>query len=322
LYLVGLIRWPHNNKSRPGRPYVYSPTVILRCFIVRVWFRLDSNRALREYLAMEMPYNRKVMRGCGLSRVPSRRTFDRRLVTISADIKNRITTMGELFVRKKIVDPSILSADSTLVKAKGHVWHKSSMKKKVVPCSGIDIDARWGFSHTKGWIFGYKLHLISSTGSIIVPLAADFTTANIPDNQMYSILTARSLPVTIVKRTLYMSADPGYDDHALYDLSTELGFRLLCPVQRYKNTPANRIKLIEFYKSKVGQAIYSLRSTSIEPLIGHIKSAFRIDPLPIRGYAKSCVIVLLSVLLYQILVYYNCKINKNNPMGIKYMLGT
>ena len=128
------------------------------------------------------------MKGCGLSRIPSRRTFDRRLATISGDIKNRITTMGKLFVHEKIVDPSILSTDSTLIKAKGHVWHKSSMKKKVVPCSGIDTDAMWGFSHTKGWIFGYKLHLISSTGSIILPLAVDFTTANIPDNQMYSIL--------------------------------------------------------------------------------------------------------------------------------------
>ena len=59
--------------------------------------------------------------------------------------------------------------------------------------------------------------MIASTGgSIIVPLAADFTTVNIPDNQEYSILTA-SLPVTIIKRTLYMSADPGYDDHELYD---------------------------------------------------------------------------------------------------------
>ena len=102
-----------------GRPYVYPPTVILRCFIVRVWFRLDSNRALHEYLAMDLSYNKKVMRGCGLSRIPSRRTFDRRLVTISTDIKNRITTMGELFVLEKIVDPSILSADSTLIKAKG-----------------------------------------------------------------------------------------------------------------------------------------------------------------------------------------------------------
>ena len=214
--------------------------------------------------------------------------------------------MGKLFVRDKIVDPSIiLSADSTLVKAKGHVWHKSSMKKKVVPRSGIDIDAMWGFSHTKGWIFGYKLHMIStSTGSIIVPLAADFTTANIPDNQMYSILVA-SLPLAIIRRTLYMSADPGYDDHELYDLSTDMGFRLVCPVQRYKNTPADRIKLIEFYESDIGHAIYSLRSISIEPLIGHIKSAFRIDPLPIRGYTRACAIVLLSVLLYQIVVYYN-----------------
>jgi hypothetical protein len=321
--LIGLIRWPHkhNSKSRPGRPFVYSLTVILRCFIVRIWFRLDSNRILHEYLAMDLPYNRKVMKVCGLSKVPSRRTFDRRLSTISTDIKNRITTMGELFVRNKIINPSVLSTDGTLMKAKGYVWHKSSMVEGVVPRSGIDTDARWGFSHTKGWIFGYKLHMVASTGSIIVPLAADFTTANIPDNQMYSILTT-SLPVTITERTLYMSADPGYDDHELYDLSTELGFRLVCPVQRYKNTTFDRIKLIKFYKSKVGQAIYSLRSTSIEPLIGHIKSAFRIDPLPILGYNRGCAIVLLSVLLYQILVYYNCKTDRDSPMAIKYMLGT
>ncbi len=322
MYLIGLIHWPHNNKGGGrGRPYVYSPTVILRCFVVRIWFRLDSNRALHEYLAMDLSYNKKIKKVCGLSRVPSRRTFDRRLVTIFTDIKNRITTMGELFVHDKIVDPSILSTDSTIIKAKGFVWHKSSMEEGVVPRSGIDTDARWGFSHTKGWIFGYKLHMVASTGSIIVPLAADFTTANIPDNQMYSVLTA-SLPVTIIRRTLYMSADPGYDDHELYDLSTDMGFKLVCPVQRYKNTPANRIKLIEFYESDIGQAIYSLRSTSIEPLIWHIKSTFRIDPLPVRGYANTCTIVLLSVLLYQILVYYNYKTSNDNPMAIKYMLGT
>ena len=112
-----MIRWPHNNKIREGRgrPYVYSPTVILRCFVVRIWFRLDSNRALHEYLSMEIPYNRKIMKECGLSRVPSRRTFDRRLVTISADIKNRITAMGELFVLEKIVDPSISSQQTVLL---------------------------------------------------------------------------------------------------------------------------------------------------------------------------------------------------------------
>ena len=104
------------------------------------------------------------------------------------------------------------------------------MKKKVVPYSGIDTDAMWRFSHTKGWIFGYKLLLISSTGSIVEPLTADFTTANIPDNQMYSILTA-SLPFAIIRRTLYMSANPGYDDHELYNLSTDMGFQLVCQVR-------------------------------------------------------------------------------------------
>jgi len=63
--------------------------------------------------------------------------------------------MGYLFVTEDMVDPSIAAVDSTLMKAKGNVWHKSSiMKKGVVPCPGIDTDARWGYSHTKGWVFG------------------------------------------------------------------------------------------------------------------------------------------------------------------------
>jgi hypothetical protein len=51
------------------------------------------------------------------------------------------------------------------------------MKKGIVPRSaGIDTDARWGYSHTKEWIFGYKLHLTcTTTGKIIVPLTADVT---------------------------------------------------------------------------------------------------------------------------------------------------
>ena len=62
---------------------------------------------------------------------------------------------------------------------------------------------------------------------------------------------------------------------------------------------------------------------SIQPLIKHIKSVFRIDPLPVRGYAyASSVVVLLSVLLYQILVYYSCKTRKDNPRVIQYRLGT
>jgi hypothetical protein len=102
---------------------------------------------------------------------------------MSLDIKERIAAMGNLFVFEGLVKLYILATDSALLRSKGHVWHTSSMKEGIIPYSGIDTDARWGFSHTKGWVFGYKLHMISSNdSSVIVPLSAtDVTTANVYD---------------------------------------------------------------------------------------------------------------------------------------------
>ena len=267
-------------------------------------------------------YNYKLILACGLAKIPSRRIFDRRLKTISTDIKQRISTMGYLFVTDGLADPSIAAIDSTLLKAKGSVWHKSSLKKGIVPCSDIDTDARWGYSHTKKWIFGYKLHLTCTTGEIIVPLTADVTTANVSDNKMYVPLTSSS-SVFSLPSALYVVADPGYDDKKLYEYSKNtLGIDLVCPVERYESTSKKRLEFVCFYESEIGQAIYSRRRISVEPLIEHIKSVFRIDSLPSRGFHTVYAIVLLSVLLYQIMVYYNCKTKKTNPKSIKYMLGT
>jgi len=148
LCLVGIITWPCNSvkhRHSRGRPYVYSPTIIVRCFIIRLWFRLDSNRSLHHFLSVDLPYNIKVKRVCGLSvlQLPSRRTFDRRLKTISKDIRERILTMGNLFVSQDIVMPHILATDSTLMSAKGKFWHVSSMKKDIVRRLGIDLDETW-----------------------------------------------------------------------------------------------------------------------------------------------------------------------------------
>jgi Kef-type K+ transport system membrane component KefB len=43
---------------------------------------------------MDCRYNSKLGLACGLATIPSRRTFDRRLKTISTDIKERISAMG------------------------------------------------------------------------------------------------------------------------------------------------------------------------------------------------------------------------------------
>ena len=58
------------------------------------------------------------------------------------------------------------------------------MKKKVVPLSGIDTDARLDSVIQKLGIW-IQTAYGSNTGSITVPLSADFTTANIPDYQMF-----------------------------------------------------------------------------------------------------------------------------------------
>ena len=107
-------------------------------------------------------------------------------------------------------------------------------------------------------------------------------------------------------------------------MSTERGFELVCSVSEiYNNTSSNRLlQLIEFYESELGQIIYSWRGISVEPLIEHIKDVFKIDPLAVRGYKKIAGILLLSVLLYQIIVYYNCKTRKEHPKAIKHMLGS
>ena len=240
---------------------------------------MDSNNALHTFLDTDCKYNRKLVLACGLVSIPCRRIFDRRLKTISTDIKERISTMGYLFVSERLVEPSITAIDSTLLKAKGHVWHKSSIEKGEVPCPGIDTDARWGYSHTKGWVFGYKLHLTSTVGKIIVPLTADVTTANVPDNRMYIPLTSSSPSPSAfsLPYLLYMIADPGYDAKGLYEYSKKvLGMDLVCPVERYKSTSKERLELVCFYESEIGQAIYSQRRISVEPLIEHIKSVFRL----------------------------------------------
>jgi hypothetical protein len=70
--------------------------------------------------------------------------------------------MGARFASEKLADCEIAD-DSALIRAKGHVWHHTHIKSNAVPRPGIDTDARWGFAKTKGWVFGYKLHICCST---------------------------------------------------------------------------------------------------------------------------------------------------------------
>ncbi len=165
--------------------------------------------------------------------------------------------MGRLFVTEGLVDASITAIDSTLIKTKGPVWHKSSMEKGEVPRPGIDTDARWGYSHTKGWVFRIQ------TTFNMYNNRQDYSTSNCRcnyckcyrTNKMYVPLTSPSSSsssslVFSLPSSLYMVADPGYDDKNLYEYSKKvLEIDLLCPVERYKNTSKKRLEIVCFYQS-------------------------------------------------------------------------
>ena len=315
LHLIGLLFLYTDDDKKRGRPYVYPTGTMLRCFVVRIWLRIPSNNCLHHYFSINSFHNRKVMRACGLDTLPDRRTFDRRFKVLP--VQDMIGTIGKRFVTEKIVDASITSVDSSMIRAKnGHVWHRKQMISGKVPRSGIDTDARWGFSGTKGWLFGYKLHMSCSTGKLVVPLSAGMTPANVYDNQMY-----QELVEDLSDGIRYVVADAGYDDHKLYDYSRYRGIRLVCPVRRYRHTKGDRLGIISFYKSREGQIIYGTRSVSIEPLFCTIKDTFGISTSPVVRFDNVSSYLLMCVFVYQIAVYYNCVIGSDNPRCVKRMLG-
>ncbi len=223
--------------------------------------------------------------------------------------------MGNLFLSEKLVKDTSASIDSSLLKAAGPVWHKSDIKKNRLPIAGIDADAKWGFSNSKGWVWGYKLHMSCSTGKLAVPLSADITTANVHDSKPYDKLIDSF--AGLVQNIL---CDPAYDDGSLYESSLNNGMRLICPIKKYHRTPPERLKLVKFYNSVQGQKLYFQRKISIEPLFEILKDTFNIRKLSVKGFDNVKSSVLIYVLVYQLAVYYNCITKVENPRVVKRML--
>ena len=312
LYLIGLFCLCNDNDKKLGHPFVYPTSVMLRCRVVMIWMRIPSNNCLHQYLERNMPYNRKV-RACGLHALPDRRTFDRRFKVLP--MEHIVSATGNRFVEEGLADCTVASVDSSLVSAKGRVWHRSEMISGTVR-PGTDTDARWGFSKSKGWVFGYKMHLSCSTGYLVVPLSCCISTANVQDNLMYYDIV-EPLPESL----RYVPADLGYDDQKLYDFTRERGAMLVCPIRRRRHTKKKRLELIRFYRSRKGWKIYRKRSASIEPLFDCIKETFGVTVAPARGFENVSSYLLSCVFVYQMAIYYNRVTDNDRPRCVRHMLG-
>jgi hypothetical protein len=103
LHLIGLLfLYNDADQIKRGRPYVYPTTVILRCFVVRIWMRIPSNNAPHYYFSIGTPHNHKIMEACGLYTLPDRRTFDRRFKILP--FRHIILAMGARFASEDLAD--------------------------------------------------------------------------------------------------------------------------------------------------------------------------------------------------------------------------
>jgi hypothetical protein len=170
-----------------GHPKVYSDRLFLKALVIMIVRHLHKVHELLSVLAQDTPEMqtlRALLTENG--RYPSRRTWERRLAAIPETLPAQIGCFGRALVA--LIQPWVCcgraaAIDSTVLRANGGVWHNKHREQGVVPHTSIDTQAHWTKSGWHGWVYGWKLHVVSVVAAVWIPLAAELTPANTADNE-------------------------------------------------------------------------------------------------------------------------------------------
>ena len=165
---------PPSQPSR-GRPKVYGDRLFLKALVIMIVRHLYTVNGFLTVLAQptpEMQTLRHVLTD-EQGRFPSRRTWERRLAQIPGSLPAQIGCLGCHLVNE--IQPWLhcgraAAIDSTVLRAKGGVWHKKDREAGLVPHSSIDTEAHWTKSGWHGWVYGWKLHLVCTAAAVLIPL--------------------------------------------------------------------------------------------------------------------------------------------------------
>lgn len=299
-FVKSMIRLPRTRKR--GRPFTYPAKSIAVFFHTMILKGITRFKTMHNLLVN----NPSLALACGFKySIPNRTTLARRFKALYYFVKEQIRHMGNVLTAKKITAASICSVDSTMHNACGNIWHKKHKKINFIPpkLRNIDKDADWGKSEYKGWVFGYKTHLVA-TGCFnkpAIPLYCEITPANNSDCPTAKNIFKQFWP----EKIKHLLADKGYDDKTLRDICQRAKALLITPMKRHKHMNPERKKCLKFYRSEIGRKKYSQRAKTIEPLIGHIKDLFDIEKLKMKGLQNVQSFLSLCVWIYQTLIYYN-----------------
>jgi hypothetical protein len=294
--LVDRIPLPPPGPARRGRPVAYSDRLFLKALVVMVLKHLPTVHALLAVLDQPTPEMQRVrtllMEG---DRFPTRRTWERRLAAIPATLPTQIACLGHELVA--LLGPwrergRAVAIDSTVLAARGGVWHKKHSDAGVVPHTSIDTEAHWTKSGWHGWVYGWKLHLVVTVAGAWIPLRAALTPANTADNeQAIDLLT--DLPAEV----RFVLGDSHYQDPALHERAETDGWTL---VATRRGAYPHQDDGVE-----VRRILHKERSAAIETFNGQFKAIFDVNgPVPTRGIVATARWVLGAVLVYQLTLLY------------------
>src|SRR5215212_4274132 len=299
-------------ERRRGRPPMYPDQLFLKALVImlsRGVSTVDGLLAILEQPTVQMQALRARLTSNG--RFPARRTWERRLNVLPATLPARIACLGAYLVTR--LQPwadcgRAAAIDSTVLQARGGVWHKKHRAAGIIPHTSIDTEAHWTKSGWHGWVYGWKLHLVTTVAAVWIPLAAELTPANAADNE-----TAPRLLKVLPEAVRFVLGDTNYQDPALHEHCAAAG-RLLVATRR--GAYPHQDDGVE-----VRRVFHKLRSLAIENFNGQFKGIFDLGQhVPTRGLCRTQRWALGAILLYQLTLLFRFDQRGDLRVGLKAFL--
>jgi hypothetical protein len=300
---------PPAAKRGRGRPITYPDRLFLKAvviMIVRHLHRVNELLCVLDQPTAEMQTLRGLLTLQG--QFPARRTWERRLAALPDTLPAQIGCLGRSLVA--LIQPwaacgRAAAMDSTVLRAQGGVWHQKDRERGVVPHTSIDTAAHWTKSGWHGWVYGWKLHLVTTVAAVWIPLAAELTPANRADSELAPRLVAQ-LPV----EARFVLGDRHYNAPDVR-MACEQTQRILVAAQygRYPHTDDG---------VEVRRLFHKLRSVSIENFNGQFKGIFDVQgQVPTKGLRNTRRFALGAVFVYQLTLWYRYEHGLDLRVGLE-----
>ena len=316
--LVDLIPVPPEPVERKrGRRKTYPERLFLKALVIMIVRQVHTPSGLLAILGQTIPEMQVLRQELSLpdGRFPCRRTWERRLATIPASLPAQIACLGGFLLEVLGLWAKAACAaaiDSTVLRARGGVWHKKDREAGVVPHTSIDTQAQWTKSGWHGWVYGWKLHLVVTAAcQVWLPLAAELTPANVADNEQ-----APALIDVLPAGLHFLLGDQHYHDHSLSQQCDNRGCILVTSFTGKNNPYPHKDAGVE-----VRKILHKIRSIAIENFNEHFKAIFDVHgAVPTKGAVATRRFVLSAVFVYQLAILYCFLQNLDLRVGFKALL--